>query len=307
MPIQFQGLTLRFTDAGATGRVTSHRSPCILTQDGAMMVHRDMQASPDTFLKAIAPSRDGIVVAVACLLTWYGLVDLCAQGGMPFVLGQALSMQALHGGQAKNDRGDARQSAVLLRGVMLPQASVSPAHMRATRDLQRRLRSLVRQRAELLPHLQNTNRQYTLPELGKKIASKAKRDGVAERFPAPAVPKSIAVDRALLSHDDHLLRHMALSLLHTTKQPHANTLALLYTVPGSGAILSLVLLDAIHDIARVPRGQDFVSDCCLVQCAKAAAGKRYGTAGTKIGQAYLQWACNVTAPHAHNSSGNKLA
>src|SRR5262249_46189030 len=83
---------------------------------------------------------------------------------------------------------------------------------------------------------------------------------------------------------------------HTTKQPHANTLALLYTVPGSGAILSLVLLDAIHDIARVPRGQDFVSDCCLVQCAKAAAGKRYGTAGTKIGQAYLQWACNVTPP-----------
>ena len=28
---------------------------CILNHDGEMLVHRDMQASPETFLKAIAP------------------------------------------------------------------------------------------------------------------------------------------------------------------------------------------------------------------------------------------------------------
>jgi hypothetical protein len=33
-----------------------------------------------------------------------------------------------------------------------------------------------------------------LLEIGKKIASKANRDGVAERFPDPAVQKSVAVD-----------------------------------------------------------------------------------------------------------------
>src|SRR5712692_3653314 len=51
---------------------------CILTQDGEIMLHRDMKASPDTFLKAIAPYRDGIVVAVECMFTWYWLADLCA-------------------------------------------------------------------------------------------------------------------------------------------------------------------------------------------------------------------------------------
>jgi hypothetical protein len=46
-------------------------SICLLKQNGEIMVPRDMQASPDTFLKAIAPYRDGIVVAVAGMLTWY--------------------------------------------------------------------------------------------------------------------------------------------------------------------------------------------------------------------------------------------
>jgi hypothetical protein len=70
---------------------------------------------------------------------------------------------------------------------MLPQASVYPAQMRATRDLLRRRIHLMRQRAELLAHVHNTNSQDHLPELGKKIAYKANRDGVAV---APARPES---------------------------------------------------------------------------------------------------------------------
>ena len=38
---------------------------------------------------------------------------------MPFVRGHALSMQAIHGGKAKNDKIDAHKIAVLLRGGML--------------------------------------------------------------------------------------------------------------------------------------------------------------------------------------------
>jgi hypothetical protein len=114
--------------------------------------------------------------------------------------------------------------------------------MRGTRDLLRRRMHLMRQRAELLAHIQHTNSQYNLPEIGKKIAYKAHRDGVAERFPEPAVQKSIAVDVALIDHDDQLLRDVELSIGKTAKPHHAHTLYLLRTVPGIGAILSLVLL-----------------------------------------------------------------
>jgi transposase len=197
---------------------------CILSQDGEMVLHRNMQTHPETFLQAIAPYRDNLVVAVEGSFTWSWLADLCAHEGIPFVLGHALYMKAIQGGKAKNDKIDAQKIAVLLRGGMLPQAYVYPAEMRATRDLLRRRIHLVRKRAELLTHVQQTNRQYNLPEIGKKIAYKTNRSGVAERFADPAVPKSIEVDLALLDYYDQLLRDLELAIVKTAKQHDANTL-----------------------------------------------------------------------------------
>src|SRR5437763_17166494 len=123
---------------------------CILSQDGEVVLHRNTPVRPDTLLKAIAPYRDGIVIAVECIFTWYWLADLCAQEGLPFVLGHALYMKAIHGGKAKNDKIDSQKIAVLLRGGMLPQASIYPAELRATRDLLRRRMHLMRTRPEPL-------------------------------------------------------------------------------------------------------------------------------------------------------------
>jgi transposase len=200
-----------------------------------------------------------MVGAVECIFTWYWLADLCAQEGIPFVLGHALYMKAIHGGKAKHDTIDAHKIAVLLRGGMLPQASVSPAARRATRDLLRRRMAFGRKRAELLTHVQQTNSQYHLPELGKNMAYKANRNGVAARFPDPAVQKSVAVDLALIDSDDPLLSDLEVHIIKAAKQHDAQTLYLRQTVPGIGKILSLVLLYEIHDSSRFPSVQDFVS------------------------------------------------
>jgi transposase len=93
------------------------------------------------------------------MFTWYWLADLCADHGIPFVLGIALSMKAMHGGKAKNDKIDSQKIAALLHGGMLPQADVDPAARRATRDLLRRRMHLARKRGELLAQVQNTNSQ----------------------------------------------------------------------------------------------------------------------------------------------------
>jgi transposase len=268
---------------------------CILNRDGEILVHRNMPASPKPFLKTIAPYREDVVVCVECLFTWYWLADLCAREGIAFVLGHALYMKAIHGGKAKNDKIDAQKIAVLLRGGMLPQAYIYPADMRSTRDLLRRRISLVRKRAELLTHVQQTTSQYNLPALSKNIAYKANREGVAERFPDPAVQKSIEVDLTLIEHYDRLLRDLELAIVQTAKQHDPQTLYRLQSVPGIGKILSLVLLYEMHTIDRFPRVQDFVSYCRLVKCAKESAGKRYGTSGTKMGNAYLKWAFSEAA------------
>jgi transposase len=268
---------------------------CILNQDGESLLHRNLKTSPETLLRNIAPYRADIVVAVACMFTCYWLAARCAQEGIPCVLGHALSMKASHGGKAKHDKIDAPKIAVLRRGGMLPQAYVYPAARRATRDRLRRRMPLMRKRAERLTHIQTTTSQDNLPEMGQKIADKANRVGVAERFADPAVQKSLEVDLALIGHDDSLLRDMELSVLTTAKEHHTNTLDLLRTVPGIGEILSLVLLYEIHDIHRFPRVQDFVSYCRVVKCAKESAGKRDGPGGSKIGHAYLKWAFSEAA------------
>jgi transposase len=268
---------------------------CVLNQDGEIVLHRNMQAGPEPVLKAIAPYREDRGVCVEGLFTWDWLADLCAQEGIPFVLGHALSMKAIHGGKAKHDTIEAHKIAVLLRGGMLPQAYVYPAQRRATRDLLRRRRYLTRKRAELLAHIQKTNSQDNRPEIGKKLADKANRAGVAERFPDPAVQKSMEVDLRLLRYYDPLLRDLALHLVQAAKQHDAHTLSRLQTGPGIGKILRRVLLYEIHDIQRFPSGQDFVSSCRLVTCAKESAGNRDGTAGAKIGKAYRKWAFSEAA------------
>ena len=268
---------------------------CILNQNGAIVLHRNMKAEPDSFLKAIGPYRDQIVVAVECIFTWYWMADLCAREGIAFVLGHALYMKAIHGGKAKNDRIDAHKIAVLLRGGMIPEAYVYPEGMRSTRDLLRRRMQLMRQRAELLAHVQNTNHQYNLPDIGKKISYRTNREGVAERFADPIVRSNVTFDLKRIGFYDDLLNQIELEILRHAKQHDANTFHLLDSVPGVGKILALVLLYEIHDISRFPTVQDFASYCRLVKSKKESAGKLHGTSGHKIGNAHLKWAFSEAA------------
>src|SRR5262245_29975519 len=104
---------------------------CLRNQAGEGCLHRQMQAAPEPFLKALAPYPEALGVGVEGLCTGSWLADLCASAGMPCGLGPARSLQAIHGGQATNDRRDAHHMAVRLRGGLLPQASVDSAERRA--------------------------------------------------------------------------------------------------------------------------------------------------------------------------------
>jgi transposase len=180
--------------------------------------------------------------------------------------------------------------------------------MRATRDLLRRRTHLRRTRADLLAPVQQTNSQDHLPEIGKKIAYKANRAGVAERCDDAAVRKTIEVDLALITYDDERRKDLELSILTTAKHHDAHTLYLVQTVPGIGKILSLALRYDIHDLRRFPSVQDFASDVRLVKGSKESAGQRDGTSGQKMGNAHLKWAFAEAAVLflRNNEPGQKL-
>lgn len=81
---------------------------CLLDQAGHILLHKNIRTRPEAFLKAIAPYRDGLVVACERIFCWYWLADLCQREGIDFVLGHALYMRAIHGGKTKNDKLDAK-------------------------------------------------------------------------------------------------------------------------------------------------------------------------------------------------------
>ncbi len=81
-----------------------------------------------------------------------------------------------------------------------------------------------------------TNQQYNLPDIGKKIAYRSNREGVAERFIDPSVQSNVAFDLKLIGFYDDLLNEIELEILRHAKTHGANSLHLLYPVPGIGEI-----------------------------------------------------------------------
>jgi len=92
---------------------------CIIDKEGKVVKHKNIHTDAETFLGVIDAYRQDIVVSVECMFAWYWIADLCRKENIPFVLGHALYMKAIHGGKAKNDRIDAHKIAVLLRGGMM--------------------------------------------------------------------------------------------------------------------------------------------------------------------------------------------
>ena len=268
----------------------------VLDDKGTTRLQQDLPASPAAFLDAIQPYREGLVVGCECMFAWYWLADLCDRQHIPFVLGHALAMKAIHGGKAKNDRLDAQKIAGLLKGGFFPMAYVYPKAKRQTRDLLRRRSFFVRQRAQLIAHIQNTNSQYNLPPFDKKLTYKGNRSAeIADRFEHPSTQLSITSDLNLIESYDTQIAALETHLVKSAKVDDPTTFAFLRTVPGIGPILGLVMLYEIDTIGRFAGVGNFLSYARLVTCTHESAGKVKGVGGRKIGNAHLKWAFSEAA------------
>jgi transposase len=262
---------------------------------GSTRLEKNLPATPAAFLDAIQPFP-GLVVGCECMFAWYWLADLCEHHRIPFVLGHALAMKAIHGGKSKNDRQDAATLAGLLRSGYFPLAYVYPAAKRETRDLLRRRSFFVRQRAQLITHLQILNSQYNLPAFEKKLTYKGNRSAaIAERFPHPSTKLSAASDLQLITHYDEQIAALELHLTRSAKVDDPVTFGFLRSIPGIGPILGLVMLYEIDAIARFPEVKNFLSYSRLVRGVHESAGKVKGFGGKKLGNAHLKWAFSEAA------------
>jgi transposase len=274
---------------------TSVMYVCITDAAGTILVHKNLRANPESFVRIIEPYREDLAVAVECVFVWYWIADLCARLGVTFVLGHALYMKAIHGGKVKNDRIDSEKIAQLLRSGMLPQAYAYPEAMRSTRDLLRRRMYLVRRHAELQAHIQNTRHQYNMPAFEKRIDRAVNREGIADRFDDPMVAASIQVDSNLLDSLHQQILFVERQITEQAQSHDAVAVQLLRTIPGIGKTLAFTVLYEVGDIGRFPSVGTFISYARLVKCAHESAGKRVSGKRDKIGNPHLKWAFSEAA------------
>jgi transposase len=267
----------------------------VLDAAGTTVFDRDLPADPTAFRAAVAPFRDGLVVGCECMFAWYWLADLCDDDGIPFTLGHALYMKAIHGGKAKTDRIDAAKLAGLLRGGLFPMAYVYPRAMRETRDLLRRRTGFVRHKAQLIAHITNTNSQYNLPPFERKLSRHPDYTDLVDRFAHASTQLSIRADADLIHQYQQTIQQLETHLVQHAKVDDPKTYHLLQSVPGIGKVLGLVMLYEVHDIRRFPEEGHFLSYARLVRCDHESAGKKKGSGGRKIGNAHLKWAFSEAA------------
>jgi transposase len=267
----------------------------VLDREGTIRLQRNLPARPEPFLSAVAPFRPDLVVACECVHSWYWLADRCRDEHIPFVLGHALAMKAVHGNKTKSDPHDADTIARLLRGGNLPVAYPYPQERRSLRDLLRARLRFVRLRACTYGHVHTALRQLNLPPVSNDVKYKSKRGVIAEAIPDEHVRRRVAADLGLLDPLDATIRQLERDLEVAAGEHYAQELAILQSIPGVGLIISLTVLLEIDTIDRFDSRQQFCSYARLIAPPLESGGKKVGVGCRKQGNAWLKWAFSEAA------------
>jgi transposase len=267
----------------------------VLNRDGQAVCARNLPATPEAFLRAVAPFRDGLLVACECMHCWYWLADCCRDQQIAFVLGHAWGMKAVHGSKTKCDRKDAEAIARLLKGGNFPPAYAYPRERRGLRDLLRSRLRLVRQRAELYGHVHTARRQANLPPVSSDVKYKCKRAAITADIADPFVRRRVETHLALLEPLDAAIRKLEAEIEDAARGIFPVELAVLQSTPGVGPVLSLTILLEIDTITRFDTRQQFCSYARLCGAVQTSNNQRCGGGNKKAGNAWLKWAFSEAA------------
>jgi transposase len=180
----------------------------VLDQAGAIRFDKNLPTQPDRFLQAVQPFRPDLVVGCECVHSWYWLADLCQTQDIPFCLGHALGLKAVHGNKTKSDAHDAATLARLLRGGTFPLAYAYPKDRRSLRDLLRTRLRFVRVRAKTYGHIHTALRQLNLPPVSNAVKYKGQRGAIPDTIPDPHTRRGVQAHLELLDPLDALIRHL---------------------------------------------------------------------------------------------------
>lgn len=272
---------------------------CIMDYKSRILVHRRIPAEPRVFFNIIEPYKEDLVVGTESTFNWYWLADLCHDNNIPFALGHALYMKAIHGGKKKNDKIDSKTIADLMRSGMFPPAYSYPKRLRATRDLLRRRHRFVAQRAELYRHIKMTFYQHGLkPPKLNDIKNNTFRSKIITEIPDPDIQFSLSADHQMIQSLNAIVKPIEKQIYVQAKCHNQKHFKILTSIPGCGQMSAFNIIYETDIIDRFPKVQNFSSYCRVVKCKHESAGKTYPNKNNKIGNPYLKWTMSEIAVHA---------
>lgn len=275
----------------------------VMDKSGSLLFHKNLPNSVPALLDALRPYRSDVAVGVESTFNWYWLADACRKEGIPFYLGHALYMKAVHGGKNKNDSLDSKHITDLLRSNLFPLAYAYPPEMRAVRDLLRRRRYYVDLRAAAYRHIQMVYMQQGLGELAlPRLSCKAKRESLMAPVTDPNVCLAVAADIRQMNTLDEVIAILESKIFAEAKAHDRTAFNLLQTIPGVGATLAYTILYEVHTISRFSSPQTFSSYCRLVKPERTSGGKSTGAGNSKIGNPHLKWAFSQIIIHGQLAS-----
>ena len=275
---------------------------CIMDKEGNIKLHRNMRNEFEQFKNYISEFEDNISVGVESMHSYYWLADKCIEEKIPFYLGHAYYMKAIHGGKKKNDKTDSKTIADLMRSNNLPVGYVYPKKLRSTRDLLRRRTRFMKIRAETYTHIQTIFRQHCMNINPKEVKTRKSRRELITRFDDRYIQRSIELNLDIIDFFDPELNRIEREIRARAKEYDRTTHNLLLTVPGIGDMMSLVILYEIGDINRFESPQNFSSYSRIVNCERESGGKKYRGGNQKIGNPFLKWAIGEIIIHAPRTS-----
>ena len=260
---------------------------CILEQNGDKLLHRNLDADARSLPPShrSLPRRPGRRRRVHVRLV-LARRPLRRARSIPFVLGHALYMKAIHGGKAKNDDRLPHKIAALLRGGNFPMAYVYPkGHARDPRPAPPPpVPGPQARRADRPPAQPNS--QYNLPPFGKKLLYAKNREAEHRRaLQRPQRRQELSRSTCdLIDHFDELIADVELYLERTVKVGSTPaTLLSLRRSPASARSSAWCCSTRSTTSAASPSAGEFLSYARLVRAARdrrqarAAAAPRSAT------------------------------
>jgi len=275
---------------------------CVERLDGARICEERIEHQRGRIKEFLSVYEPGTPVAIETIGNWYWLVDEIESAGMEAKLVHARRAKMMIGSVNKTDKLDARGLNLLQRCGTLPTVWIPPGKLRDQRELPRTRMVFARQRTVLKNRIHSVIDKYGLQKQfdgmsdifglrGKGILSDVmKLMPVESRFCVEGLLEELV-------NIEERLRAIEKRMEDVYKENEE--IRLLRTMPGVGAILSVVIWQEIGDVSRFANAGRLASySGTCPRISQSGDKSRMGKLRTDVNQ-YLKW--------AFSEAGNSVA